>query len=80
MSDAESLGARKALNISSFVRLKELVRDLEDNEKRLGADVGSAEVEFKLNPDEMAWYVAYKTSAETIGLDAVASAISMLKK
>ncbi|WP_294123369.1 hypothetical protein [Sphingomonas sp.] len=80
MSDSETLSARRALNVSSFVRLKELVRELEDNEKRVGADLGSAEIEFKLNPGEMAWYVAYKTAAASIGVDVIANALSMMKK
>ncbi len=71
MSDEENLAARRALNISSFVRLKEIVRDLEDNEKRVSRDLGTAAIEFKLNADEMAWYVAYKTATESVGIDVI---------
>lgn len=65
----DSIGARQALTLSTFSRLKDLVRELEDNEKRLGQDFTRAEVEFKLSADEVAWYVAYKTLADAVQVE-----------
>jgi hypothetical protein len=66
MADQETIAARQALCVSTFARLKELVRELEDEEKRLGRHFGPSEIEFKLSPNEVAWYVAYKTVAESM--------------
>lgn len=61
------------LGLTTFSRLKELVRGLEDDEKRLVADWGPGEVEFKLNSDEVAWFVAYKTAMPAIAARKLAS-------
>jgi hypothetical protein len=55
-------GALRDLGVSTFARLKDMVRGLEDDERRLAEQWGPGEVEFRLNADEVAWYVAYKTS------------------
>ncbi len=74
MSDPESFAARQALNLSTFTRLKDLVRELEDNEKRVGRDLATSQIEFRLDPDEMAWFVAYKTSMPALENQAVLTA------
>jgi hypothetical protein len=65
--DAETIAARRALSVATFARLKTLVRELEDSEKLIGENFGPAEIDFKLNPNEVAWYVAYRTNAERVG-------------
>ncbi len=54
--------ALQEVGMSTFARLKDLVRGLEDDERRIANQWGPGEVEFKLSMDEVAWYVAYKTS------------------
>ncbi|WP_294123367.1 hypothetical protein [Sphingomonas sp.] len=68
MADESNKLALRELGISTFSRLKDLVRELEDSEKRITQDWNPAEVEFKLNPGEMAWFVAYRTSAASLPL------------
>lgn len=64
----ESFSAKHALSLATFVRLKDIVRELEDNEKRLDRDLPGSSIEFKMGGEEMSWYVAYKTSAEAVSL------------
>jgi hypothetical protein len=73
MANWESFAARRALTIATFARLKDMVRELEENEKRIGQDFGPAEIEFKLNPNEVAWFVAYKTAAAGVTLPSSAT-------
>lgn len=68
MADQGNMLALRELGISTFARLKDLVRELEDNEKRITQDWNPALIEFKLNPGEMAWFVAYSTSAASLPL------------
>jgi len=64
--DFEKSASVRTLQVSTFSRVKDLVRELEDLEKQQGRDFANAEVEFRLNPGELAWYVAYKTSAASL--------------
>jgi hypothetical protein len=73
MAEGESYLAKRALSLTTFAKLKEMVKELEDNEKRLGQDFGPAEIEFKLNPNEVAWFVAYRTNAERVALGETAA-------
>ncbi len=71
MAGEKSLSARQALNVSTFSRVKDLVRELEDGERRLGKEFTASQIDFKLNSEEMAWFVAYKTIAETVQRDPI---------
>jgi hypothetical protein len=64
--DAKGTVARE-LSASVFGRLKDLVRQLEDNERRIEPELSGAQIEFKINETDVAWYVAYKTIAESVG-------------
>lgn len=66
MSNSDSLTAKRAIAGSAFGRIKDLVRELEENEKKIGLDFNSAEIEFKMGADDIAWYVAYKTVAAAV--------------
>jgi hypothetical protein len=66
MAESDSLAAKRAIAASTFSRVKDLVRELEDNEKRLAKEFGTASIEFKMAADELAWFVAYRTAAATI--------------
>lgn len=59
---ADDKGVMRELGVSTFARLKDLVRGLEDDERRIAEQWGPGEVEFQLRTDEVAWYVAYKTA------------------
>lgn len=67
MSDSESFSAKQAIASSALGRIRELVRELEENEKKIGRDFNSAEIEFKMGADDIAWYVAYRTGAALVG-------------
>jgi hypothetical protein len=71
MSGEKSYSARQALSVSTFSRVKDLVRELEDGERRLGKEFSASQIDFKLNSEEMAWFVAYKTAAEAVQRDAI---------
>jgi hypothetical protein len=73
MSDDKTLAARQALNFSAFSRVKDLVRELEDGERRLGKDFNQSQIDFRLSSDEMAWFVAYKTAADAVQREAITS-------
>jgi hypothetical protein len=67
----DTVSAKRALALSTFGRLKDVVRELEDNEKRLSRDFPGAAIEFKVSSDDTAWFVAYKTSAEALTLGSI---------
>lgn len=62
---------KRALSVETFAKLKDLVRDLEEAERRLGQDFVGAEMEFRLDPGMVAWYVAYSTAAATIPISSL---------
>jgi hypothetical protein len=64
----DSISAKRAVALSTFSRLKDVVRELETNEKRLAVEATGASMEFKLSADDANWFVAYKTSAELVQL------------
>lgn len=63
--DKKALVARE-FSVATFGKLKDLVRQLEDNERRIGQEVGPAQVQVRISADDVAWFVAYKTSAEGV--------------
>ncbi|MDR6384027.1 hypothetical protein [Paraburkholderia caribensis] len=67
MSDSESFSAKRAIAGSAFGRIKEIVRELEASEKKVGREFDSAQIEFRMAADDIAWYVAYRTDASVVG-------------
>ena len=62
---ARGSGAREQ-GVALFSRLKDLVRQLEEDERKLDRDQSSATIAFKLRPNQVAWFVAYSTAGESV--------------
>jgi hypothetical protein len=71
MATDPKVAAVRELSLSTFMRLKDLVRQLEEDERRVTPGSSVGQIEFKLSADDMAWYVAYKTSAESLEIPTV---------